>query len=523
MIHPARQRYQALQPWQRTALVAGVVFAAGFVVLAILQRQITDIAFGDDVYVFFNYAENLADGNGWRYQATDPDPSMRSSPLYTGVLALAYLVDGRMELNATLVFMASLAGAAALTAVTLRKLGFAAAGYAAAAFLVVSPWLIAQRGMETVPMLALVAATVAATVHGRVLLAGLLAGLTVITRGDAILFAAIVGAVLVWDHRRIPWRYVLGGLAVGIPWGIAGWIFVGTPIPETLEGKMVQGQEGYFGPGSVYLRGVNDVAEYIYGFETWLYALVGLAAVGAVVAVVRWRELWRYLVPVVGFAAAHHLMYGLILRVPSYPWYYVPQLAALAVLAGLAVGEAVALVRRHQLVPRLAGGAVAVLAAVTLWLGATDVFTGWRFYNYAGAAEWVNENTPEDSTVAITEFGLFGWEVERPIVEYVGLLSDESVDDLRNHDLVAWIERNEPEYWVVHEPPWLLWETEALNQPWFLQAYRAVHEIGPGRDIQTVRIYERYRTIEEAKALVGDEATNPAPAGGVPQAPGGAA
>ena len=52
-----------------------------------------------------------------------------------------------------------------------------------------------------------------------------------------------------------------------------------------------------------------------------------------------------------------------------------------------------AFIRRTDLVPRLGAG-VALGAIVVLSLGATNVSSGWRFYNYATAAHWLNDNTP---------------------------------------------------------------------------------------------------------------------------------
>ena len=114
---------------------------------------------------------------------------------------------------------------------------------------------------------------------------------------------------------------------------------------------------------------------------------------------------------------------------------------------------------------RVRGAVLALGAIVVLSLGATNVFSGWRFYNYATAAHWLNDNTSH-TEVAITEFGLFGWEVGRPLVEYVGLLSAQSVEDLRNHGLVARAER--ARLLGGARAPWVPWETEALNHPWFL-------------------------------------------------------
>ena len=164
---------------------------------------------------------------------------------------------------------------------------------------------------------------------------------------------------------------------------------------------------------------------------------------------------------------------------------------------------------------------LALGAIVVLSLGATNVFSGWRFYSCATAAHWLNDNTHSHTEVAITEFGLFGWEVDRPLVEYVGLLSAQSVEDLRNHGLVARAER--ARLLGGARAPLGAVGDRGPQPPVVPAAHRPVHEIGPDPDIQTLRIYRRVRPIDEAQARTGSSVEPETPAsGGIAQVPGGA-
>jgi len=199
---------------------------------------------------------------------------------------------------------------------------------------------------------------------------------------------------------------------------------------------------------------------------------------------------------------AHLLVYTAVFNVPWYHWYYAPQLVAMAVLAALAVDYALPERWTTQSVrSRPLASGVAVLGLVSLVMGATQVSSGYRFYNYDEAAHWINENTPEDATVAISEFGLFGWQVDRRLIDYVGLLHERDLEGIRNGDLSEWLGREQPDYWVTRNPPLRDWETDAISEPWFPDAYRPVHEIDTVDDPVRLRIYERYRSVEDAREL----------------------
>ena len=124
-----------------------------------------------------------------------------------------------------------------------------------------------------------------------------------------------------------------------------------------------------------------------------------------------------------------------------------------------------AFIRRTDLVPRVGGAC---------WLSVRSWSSPRRHQRVLRLAllqlrhrrPLVERQHPSHTEVAITEFGLFGWEVDRPLVEYVGLLSAQSVEDLRNHGLVARAER--ARLLGGARAPWVPWETEALNHPWFL-------------------------------------------------------
>lgn len=197
------------------------------------------------------------------------------------------------------------------------------------------------------------------------------------------------------------------------------------------------------------------------------------------------------------FAALHVGIYGLLIRPPAYPWYYVAPYYVAALLTSVAVAEvATRVVGRFQRVPRGAAAALAAFAVVAYgvlcrpYLYPTDPYSGYR-----STGRWLAVETSANATVSATEIGVLGWTSDRTIVDHLGLLDRRTADEFARRDVTSWFLRERPDYVVVHVP---LWEFEepALRTDDFVRSYRPVHESGYGDGPgdyhwSHVRVYER--------------------------------
>lgn len=455
----------------------------------------------DDAFIFFRYARNIAEGDGWAYNVGDAASNGATSPLWALLLAVVYLLPGSMEAGAWALYAACLAGAGVLTFAALRQAGQTSAGVVSALLIVTTPALVWIRGMESALFLLLAAAVLLVGLGAaRDAGLGVLGGLLVLVRPEGAILLAIIVGLRVWKSRRIPWITAVAAAVTVAPWvAYSTWRF-GTPIAGTLAAKTAQGASGYFGPSFVFARYIRTMLS-----NPWSTAYIVLALVG-LVAGVRQRRTRELVAVTAGFGAVHFLLYATVVRPPAYLWYYAPTYWVGAVLTGVGVAWLGSLF--GAALTRLFEGAtaevarrwsIAAVSVVTLGLVALNLHGQSRgdiYRGYAEAAEWLKANSPEDASVSATEIGVLGWVSERPIVDYLGLLEPLSAEEVGRGDLSTWIGREQPDYYVQHLPVWDM-EAPSASVDWFARAYRPVFE-SDADGWSRVRVFERVRTREQA-------------------------
>lgn len=481
----------------------------------------TDGKVPDDAFIMFRYAQNLLDGRGWIYNLSHPTTNAVSAPLYTLVLALLGFIIGDVERAATVFFVLTTAASGYLAFTILRKNSMMLGGLAAMCMMIINPWLLATRGLETSAFICLLMFAILLQGSSRHAALGFVLVAATLVRGDGAIFAAVVFFYLWVQARRFPLRLMLGALAGVILWAVAALVIRIPVIPDTLGAKIAQGRSGLWGD-MLYIRG-GLLAPKVFGFTDWAAVSAFVAGTGLLLAfgLIGFR---RYLAPYVLGVLLLVLAYGVVIKPPSYHWYYGPQLVLMVLCGGVTIAvvsraAAVNVVRinagadRQKQVgrwfkTRLSNRRRASAAAFVVALLMTSVISafGWRDIirgddrpSYLDAASWLERNTGEGSTVAMTEIGIVGWYSGREMVDFLGLLSEDSVEELSRGDSVSWLSREEPDYWFVHKPQWPGME-DAVSEPWFTLAYRPVWTDETG----TLIAWERFRSIADAKSRLSD-------------------
>lgn len=450
----------------------------------------------DDAFITYRIAANVAAGEGWTYNAGETTGNGATSPLYTALLALGGLVYAGMPRLGTLVFVLGIAAAATCTYEMLRRLGHRAAAWLAVPFVSLNPWLSWTRGMETGMFLGFTAGTLLSVLAGRMFLAGVLAGSTALVRGEGVLLCAIIGLHAIWVGRRIPWRLIAGGVTVGLPWIVYSWIALGSVVPDTLAAKIAQTRSGFWGEGWLFLTDWWPLLQTSQPLLLWGIATVGFAVVGASYWYLHGRPN-RVIVYLALFTGGFVLAYGVALNVPNYHWYYGLPVYFLSVLAAVGAGHLWEVGRERLDTLHLAAGVMGAVAIIGFgWLGFPQGANGTH---YAAIGQWLEENTEPDARIAATEIGYIGWYADRPIIDYLGLISTDSTEELREGDLVSWVERENPDYWVRWHPP-MAFEEDLSAQIWFDHAFDETY-----RHVAHLGVYERVRPLDEARALGRDE------------------
>lgn len=399
----------------------------------------------DDAFITFRVARNLASGSGPVFNPGERVLSI-TTPGYMLLLAASALFThdfitlgliwnglGLLAAGALLIFFNRPRGeqmndaVAALAATVTVALTFS------------NLLLTVAVGMETPLYLAALLAVFAS--YGQALrqpaptsrwlvMTALAAAVAFMLRPDGILAGLVVGLHWLATRRRVPWRALVVGLAVSLPWVLFAWVYYGSPIPNTLAAKITQGL-----PDQASQWG----AQWLATVQQWARAnplaavlsLVGLAGVWSGGRAAPPEQVARRLLT--AWAALYMALHGLS-GVRGYFWYYVPLLVWLALLAG----EGSALLLRW-LAGRLgpARRTVCLAAAFVLLLGLLVPIVGdvqrlvfvsraisQRETAYAHTAALLHDycQQPGHEPVGMAEIGVMGYYSDCRILDFAGLL-----------------------------------------------------------------------------------------------------
>lgn len=455
----------------------------------------------DDAFIFFRYARNLVDQGTWAYNPGIDSLNGATSPLWAVTLAVAYSITGGHIVGAaTAIYLCALSGAGTVAVRMFRELGFGSTGYVVALMLITNPIFLAVRGMETgLVILLSVLVLHAATRDDAPWWEGLAAGLLVLCRPEGVILVALTYAHRWLISRRFPTGSVVLGVVTVAPWLVISTVLWGSPVSETLSAKTAQGASGFWGSGFIFFRDFTIILSH-----GWPLLLLVLAGVGFVDGV-RQSHLRSLTLLITGYSIVHFFAYGLIIRPPGYDWYYAITLFGMTVLAGIGIAGTATRLQRDFAGRALTWSTqrdVAMVAAGVLTIGVLGPqLVGQERGNvYAGYAEvgrWLSANSEVDQSVAASEIGVLGWEADRPVVDYLGLLDAQVAEELGRGDLATWIGREQPDYYVAHVPIWPM-ERPSTSQPWFARAYEPVFETTRMGERSHVRVYQRRRSVDDA-------------------------
>jgi hypothetical protein len=448
----------------------------------------------DDFYITYRYARNLALGSGFVF-----NPGERvfgSSDPGVGLLLgiLHFLTRVPVPWISSAVYTLSLIGIAALVLIEGKRRGHWIEPVLGGSLLLVAPYFWVNQGaaMPLVLLLLLLAATVSERSPA---VAGLIAGAAAWARPDAALGVALLGLIILYETRRIPWRYALAAgcvLAAGV--GLA-WVYYGSPMPNTLGAKtdMAAATPDSWTGLRFWLRGIAPINRHFGG--EWLALLIA-GLIGCWFLAARAGRPGR-LLALYGIAIA--VAYPL-LGVPFFSWYILPCL--LTAIYGMvffcgAVGDALA-----ARVPSLSGmrlllviGVFAALSFSTLrtaWLFARDFAPAPYLQSYQWGAEWIKANSQPDAAIAYVEIGVLGYYSERPILDLMGLVSPWVRPYVVKQDMLGAFKAKPTEFVLFHTRGRM---APIIRAHWFKRRYEEVMEFDDPGNRGSLHIFRRRSTV----------------------------
>jgi hypothetical protein len=297
------------------ALFAWIPGLVGAVILLALLRH-HEPQIGDDAFIYFRYARNLARGYGAVFNPGERVEGY-SSPLWLGLLCVGAKLDVDMARWAHLLGFVATMGTAVGTYLLARRLDATreAAGVAVLAVaLTYGTTYWAGAGLETALHACLLVWTCVLAVGGGIGW-GLLAGLLAFARPEGLMFTPLVAAAMIVLHRRVALRGAAIAIALTAALLAGRWLYYHAPFPNTYYAKATGALAQRLELGWSYARHTALAALVIGAFalarrdeKRWMrVAVVGIA--GALVAVAiggggDWMFHERLLVPVFPLLAA---------------------------------------------------------------------------------------------------------------------------------------------------------------------------------------------------------------------------
>lgn len=467
----------------------------------------------DDSYIFFTYARNIAEGDGYVFNPGERI-NATTSPLYTVILAVVYRVVGSDSPD-LLPSAAHIVGGICLVLLALL-LGDCVRGPAPSllpvvvplAFLV-NPLLTNAFGMEIFLALMLAVAGTATYFRSLPRTAACLSALAVLGRPDMIIVPGLLFAYHLYRNRRLP-RVTTVAIfgAPLIAWLSFSWFYFGSFLPSTLAAKLAQSEAGLWGDRWTFMADLFAPASWYAGQVTSgiakpLVLLIAIHGTGLVAGTAVMfgslrtsPEIKRPAVLLLLFwSLLHFVAYAFVLRPPAYTWYYTPLAIGLAVLVALPLDRLYQSFRgtteNGQKV--VTGTILIALTALGLWLPLAS--RGHRatgeFVLHREAAMWLNAHAPQGASVGTFDCDILGYFYEMgPVIDGLGLVTPAVVEHVRNHDFTWFIHDYRPDFLMLAHPPRGNIEGMA-SEPWFEQQYELRTVINAGS--QEVAIYGQRR------------------------------
>jgi hypothetical protein len=442
---------------ERTAAALALALLLGLQVVCLaLQRT---PYFEDDAAFFFRYAENIAAGQGYRWNPEEPPVWGASAPLWPLLLAAGV----KLGLSAAAACQLWSWTLALATTVLLAWVAWRCSGFlgilALAPLLAInhlySTW--ATSGMESPLTFFLIASALAVTaVPARGVLLGAVAGLCLVHKVDlAPLGVVLLAGAVLWrrEHAR---SAALVALAIAAAWYGFAQLHFGSVIPNSflrMGANWGEMPHNWF-VESALIAGAGEIR-------------LPLAALG--VFVLRKRSflvavaLTALLVPSIAYT----------LKPPSEPfmWYAATVAPSLALLGAAGLGGALAWVTGERSTLARFGQAVLLLLPLGGWLAVREGPRVRAWHEYLSGVEppliaagaWVDQHAPSDARV-LTRWGHPAYASRRFVYDWSFLNRRLEEGNL--------LEKYAPEVWID-----LSWKP--LAQYGHPQQYRIVQTFGP--------------------------------------------
>ena len=414
----------------------------------------------DDPWIHLQFAKNLHDYGSFSYYKNEMATSGSTSPLYTALLALGFFVtNDEMMLSYVLGVVFLLVGAYFLFRLSLQVFsGNVIYASGAALLMLFEPRLqwVALSGMETTLFICLLLAVAYFHDSRRSIPLGICSGLLLWTRPEAIIFLSVVAADALYNVMVLhqPKRQPAPSTFTSLAWLRAPlMIFIGFALLYAVFNLLLSGS---IFPNTMaakirYYSSVNpDFPRTVFHYLSdshWsiLFIFAGIGIIATISKLIRRQSpahlvflFWPLLLFVAYWKNLPYLYQEGRYMMPVLP--FVILLGLLGLRSALEIGGKVVKALNGR-----SGNAVAALAVLAILFtqfasASWDGRKGYAEYckyisdRQVRTAHWLQQNLPPDAVVGTHDVGAIAFYSQRRIVDMVGLVSPETIDNIGRLD-----------------------------------------------------------------------------------------
>ena len=440
-----------------------LIFAAA-VAARLVYFQLTGYI-GDDAFITFRYAENLAQGLGFVYNAGEPVLGT-TTPLFTLILACLSLIGLEIPSAAIAVSMV----ASGLTAIIIYRfaihLRFTTLAWLPTVAYILWPrsLVVDTCGMETALFTLLITATFYYQAKRLTIYALAASTLSALTRPEGFL---VVGILLTINLYREPhrWRqlFLVTGMLI-LPWLISATVYFGSPIPNSVAAKAVLYAElGHLSTWGTLV--------YLLAWHTPFGGLMSaMALLGGWWLNKKQNFGWPAAIFLVGLLAFYCLSQARMFFWyvgPIYPLYFIFAMAA----ACWAVDRFDWLRTKRTLFRNLSLIAICLVFGYA-WRAPVIYYSNLQEIQAKAHYEvgvYLGAKVADHEVVAAEDVGYMGYYSKKRFIDRDGLVSPEVIPYLKSENYIGLIDDFKPEWVVTSRSSWL---SDFIDSPKFLDDYQ---------------------------------------------------